>query len=341
MTAPPKNKIRVKLITVHQAEGLTQDCTTTMHETWADAEKRIRSICEKSTGMGCLKTDFTLVYHGGETYSGRYSAAPPMHSSYDGTLADHVRSHLTFSAGLRRPDHIPEDRYEAYLAECETRMPGFKQQALDFLKSYALTDEEAGPSLSPVPNVTTPPNPEPRNDTVNTTATAAPQKSASEAHAENVAYAKANNLPMVPITGNTYPIKGLLYVMGGKWDSKTKTWSVPSHKAAEAQAAADKFARPVKTTSAPTAAPVTTVATPQNLAVANLNAMTPRPAPVAAPKPVKGKTKGAPMSPLQKRLNALLTGAKAIHDSVPPGDAIRPQLAFTINHIQVALDRLG
>jgi hypothetical protein len=336
MTAPPKNKIRVKAITIHQAEGLPQDCTTTTHETWSEAEKRIRSICERAKDMGCLKTDFTLVYADGESYTGRYDAALPSKASYEGTLSDHVRSHLTFSAGLHRPDHVTEENYERYLAECETRIPGFKQNALTFLKGYALTDEEAGPSPAP-------PNPEPRNDTVNTAATATPvhQKTASEAHADNVAFAKANNLPMVAVIGNTFPIRGVLYAFGGKWDGKTKQWSVPSHKHAEAQAAADKFAKPTKAIA--TAAPVPASPSPSQPQPASPSPTPLRPstAPINAPqKPAKGKTSTAAKSPLQKRLAALLAGAE--HVRIDAKDtAASGELFFAIEHIKKAIEGLS
>jgi hypothetical protein len=38
------------------------------------------------------------------------------------------------------------------------------------------------------------------------------------------------------ITGNTFPVKDALKAMGARWDSYSKGWMVPSHRAAEAQA---------------------------------------------------------------------------------------------------------
>jgi hypothetical protein len=42
-------------------------------------------------------------------------------------------------------------------------------------------------------------------------------------------------LPMIPITGNTYPVKDKLREMGGKWDSDQKAWMVPDDRAEEAR----------------------------------------------------------------------------------------------------------
>ncbi len=63
-----------------------------------------------------------------------------------------------------------------------------------------------------------------------------------EAHDENVAFATANNLPYVDITGNTFPVKNVLFAMGGRWNKELKVQQVPQHRAVEAQTLADRFA---------------------------------------------------------------------------------------------------
>ncbi len=81
---------------------------------------------------------------------------------------------------------------------------------------------------------------------MNATATlAAPvtyEKSSKESHDENVLFATQNNLPYVTITGNTFPCKNVLWALGGRWNRELKVQEVPSHRAAEAQTIADKFA---------------------------------------------------------------------------------------------------
>lgn len=41
---------------------------------------------------------------------------------------------------------------------------------------------------------------------------------------------------MVPVPGNTYPVKDQLKAMGARWDAAAKLWSVPANRFAEAQA---------------------------------------------------------------------------------------------------------
>lgn len=73
--------------------------------------------------------------------------------------------------------------------------------------------------------------------------TTVPQKSAKEAHQENAEFAKTHGLPSVKIVGNTFPIKGLLFALGGKWDKDAQCWMVPQHTAVQAQAAANRFTK--------------------------------------------------------------------------------------------------
>lgn len=40
----------------------------------------------------------------------------------------------------------------------------------------------------------------------------------------------------VKISGNTYPVKDALKVLGGRWDAAEKAWMVPAEKADEARA---------------------------------------------------------------------------------------------------------
>lgn len=301
-TTPPKLKIAAKLITIDRAEGPNALCTETTHETWKSAEERISRICQSAPKNGGYdKCDFKVVFLDGEEYEGRYDAAHPESKAFEGTLAKHIRDHLEFYAGLRRPDHISEADYDRLLKECAERgNPTSKY--LDFLKAYALEDLMVT-LIPPAPDAT-----------IQTPKPTAPT-------AWRV------------ITGNTYPAKGLLSLLGGKWNPDAKQWSVPAEKFAEAQAAVDRFNPPPKAVDMSVEARrAAFAATPKPVV-----ATTP---PKAATKPKPRKGPKLPPTALERRLESLLTGAKAIHDSIPAGDAIRPQLDFAIGHIQEALDRL-
>ena len=49
---------------------------------------------------------------------------------------------------------------------------------------------------------------------------------------------------LVPVTGNTYPVKDQIKALGGKWDKDGKCWLVPEEKAAQAQALVSTGAAP-------------------------------------------------------------------------------------------------
>lgn len=42
-------------------------------------------------------------------------------------------------------------------------------------------------------------------------------------------------MPLVAITGKTYPVKDRLRALGARWDAATKRWMIDESKAAEAQ----------------------------------------------------------------------------------------------------------
>lgn len=291
--ATPKLKIAVMTITIDRVEGPSELCTKTTYTTWADAEDRIRRICLSAPKDGCyFKISFELVFTDLEQYEGRYDAAHPESKAYEGTLAKHIRGHLEFYAGLKRPAHIPEEDYDRILKEHSKPTSEY----LAFLTTYALED-------LPV-----------------TTATPASTERRT-------------------LTGNTYPAKGFIAMLGGKWDPNTKTWSVPAENFQKAQEAVDRFNPPPK--AAPTVNPQqvprgtgTVVATTP-----------PKPAPTPAartPKPKARKEPKLPPTALERRLEALLAGAKAVHDSIDPVSmpGFRADLDFAARHIQEALDRL-
>lgn len=98
--------------------------------------------------------------------------------------------------------------------------------------------------------------------TSTTTRSASPTSTAHEARAESLAFAASQGLPSVIITGNTIPIRRLLWTWGGIYDRKYRQWSVPQHRAMEAQTIANRFTR-----TTPISAPVIDAGTPQQLSV--------------------------------------------------------------------------
>ena len=41
-------------------------------------------------------------------------------------------------------------------------------------------------------------------------------------------------MTLIPITGNTYPVRAKIHELGGTWDPQRKAWMVPEHNAAKA-----------------------------------------------------------------------------------------------------------
>ncbi len=63
---------------------------------------------------------------------------------------------------------------------------------------------------------------------------------APEARAINKDIAEKSGLPYVKVTGNTWPVKRVLWTMGGDYVKADKCYLVPAHQAVEAQAIVDR-----------------------------------------------------------------------------------------------------
>ncbi len=131
---------------------------------------------------------------------------------------------------------------------------------------------------------------------------------------------------MLPVYGNTFPVRGLLRTLGGTWDADLKRWSVPADKHAEAMAAIDRFTPKAAPAPAPAPKPVQ-AATPA-----------PKPAPAAKPTTKKAKAPKLPPNALERRLQALLTGAELLRQDCPEGSRARSELFFVIEHIKTAIE---
>lgn len=140
--------------------------------------------------------------------------------------------------------------------------------------------------------------------TTTTPAPTAHTMTSKEAHEHNT---KLNNgKPLVAVHGDTFPVKGVLFAWGGKWNGLLKTWEVPAHKHAEAQKMLDDRAA--------------AKAKPVAKAPAAVQSTQPAPAPAkpatsAKPdlkvaKPISG-SKAKPTS-LESRIEFLLRGAEHI-----------------------------
>lgn len=141
-TPPPAARVALRSITLDRAESTQEECFLTTHTTWAEAEARVQAICATSPPSGGYdKVDFKIIWTDGEEYSGRYDAAHPSSSAYEGTLTEHCQRFLGYMAGTRRPAHEDEPTYRKRLARYEETSPGIGDFCRRVLSGYSLSDD--------------------------------------------------------------------------------------------------------------------------------------------------------------------------------------------------------
>jgi len=145
-TAPPPKpriKIRATQIIIERAEGLKDQCGKRSFDNFAGANQYLREECHAADPKrpGCDKCDFKVLYADGETYSGNYGIAHPHSRSHEAPdLGEHVRRYLETCAGLRRPLHLTDEKYEDALRKEREKNPRAVDDAIKFLITYAMTD---------------------------------------------------------------------------------------------------------------------------------------------------------------------------------------------------------
>ena len=84
------------------------------------------------------KTDFEIEFADGETYKGRIDLKFE-HATKARIIEDHVRAHLTFYAGWRKPDELPSHLTPESYAGI-VREAGHRDESILFLSNYRLSD---------------------------------------------------------------------------------------------------------------------------------------------------------------------------------------------------------
>ncbi len=133
-------------IYITRAEGFSHECDVThVCDSFAEADAVLRFMARTAPdGGGYDKCDFAVRYADGETYEGRYDL------TYDdvvgASLARHMSDHVTFSAGVRLPEHLisrygefeAKKRRDAYLRDIvgDNLVAKYRK----FLDTYAIGD---------------------------------------------------------------------------------------------------------------------------------------------------------------------------------------------------------
>lgn len=128
----------------------------------------------------------------------------------------------------------------------------------------------------------------------NTTSTKTYERTAKEEREYNLNI--NGDKPLVEIKGtNTYPIKGWLFTLGGRWNKETQSWFVPDHTYHAAQTKADELTKAKAEQDAKKGQPK--AAAPVKAPEAKASPTAPKATPVAtAPAPVSNPAPAAPVS---------------------------------------------
>lgn len=105
--------VEVKRITITRGEGPSQECGKQhIVGTWIEANKILKSMALTAPDMGYDKTDFSILFTNGDTYSGTYDLTHK--DMIEGDLYKHVADHCEFYAGIckRLPSHIKPEQYQ-------------------------------------------------------------------------------------------------------------------------------------------------------------------------------------------------------------------------------------
>lgn len=113
-------------------------------KTFAGVNHMLERIAQDNSD-GCLKTAFTIYYPDGEEYTGRIDVT---FESKD--IVKHVRDFVEYSAGVRKPAHMTEESYQAYINA--TGGAAQQEKFMKFLNTYQIGDtaETTPPPLNVV-----------------------------------------------------------------------------------------------------------------------------------------------------------------------------------------------
>lgn len=142
--APPKPKIPLVKVHIHVAEGPMAGKEFTVPN-FKEGNAILHQVSNSApTSGGYHKVDFVVTYQDGNEYAGRYDVTHLSRRESPLSLADQMRNHLTFHAGLRCPAHMDQAKYEKTLAEYGHEALA---KATKFLTTYSLEDPATPPPV--------------------------------------------------------------------------------------------------------------------------------------------------------------------------------------------------
>lgn len=130
-------KTKVQQIVINRLEGPIGCDSEYVVSSWSEADTALaRESWTAPKSGGYDKTDFTITFENGHTYSGRYDLK---HMSVEfPNLQAHVRDFVRFSAGIDCPEHMTEESWREYLRAVEQYSPGASEQFADLYYNYEI-----------------------------------------------------------------------------------------------------------------------------------------------------------------------------------------------------------
>lgn len=131
-----ERRVGEKYIILERGEGPSDECgEPAVFKNFEDAGHALAIWARTAPkGGGYDKTDFIVVWNDGETYEGRVDLKREHVLGYD--LRAHIRSAWTFCAGLAKPAHLTQERYDKFLRQQEQENPDTKTGATEALARY-------------------------------------------------------------------------------------------------------------------------------------------------------------------------------------------------------------
>lgn len=122
--------VPVRKITVHQAEGWTENCTTREYSGFSGAARDLMTVCHEAPKDGSyLKCDVSVEWsrepgHPDYTWEFRFDAKEE-ELGEAACLGHHIKRAFEFYLGERRPDWMTKEQYDRRIAEIWKDHPDF------------------------------------------------------------------------------------------------------------------------------------------------------------------------------------------------------------------------
>lgn len=126
------NKTKISKVTILWSEGMNR--TNVIYEGPNAVDRAdlqlLRISKNNQCELGYNKTKIEVTFEDGETYAGRWDVKKYGSENNDIKIRQHIRDNCEFYAGLRKPQHLSLEQYQACLRHFDPK------EFIDFLNRY-------------------------------------------------------------------------------------------------------------------------------------------------------------------------------------------------------------